>query len=686
MYFCNYDILSKQNLFMKEITTQIMDDGNLGNQNAWLLTWNPKSYVWDDIDDYISDVKSGKKVEIEWICKSKKPQIGDHVFLMMLGVAEKSGIIAHGTVSEESFEAESYAGKYVSFIGFCITKMADINKDTYILQKELKSRFPEQVWTPQCSGIQIKNTNIDYLLKNWLIDTNIKSNNMFPDYIQQYASILRSKKNLILQGAPGTGKTYNTAAIALAICEQNDVDLNDHAAVMERYEELRKEGQIAFTTFHQSMDYEDFVEGIKPIVLNEDEGQMIYKVENGIFKKISLRASFVEDSNADNFDESWQKLIGKLEEDDFIDVPLLSNKSRTIRIELNNFGTGLANRTYENDEYKKGEWINGKSKFFSREQLYNVYRGLPGVPMGGHDNYRKAVVEKMKQDFGLIEYSCSHVQNITIQQAIELFCSTIEKKPQEIKSVKSNSRFTAKLVDNKIKARVLNSGAEYPVNKDELYKYICSPQNFNTDHKTYIPAIGQYIIHNYIETNTEDSYNHTPHVLIIDEINRGNVSKIFGELITILEADKRSGSDHPITVTLPYSKEPFSVPSNLYIIGTMNTTDRSVGFIDYAVRRRFAFATLKADRQILIDNGCDEGSKNVRLFDAVKTFLENHRADMDIDDLMVGHSYFMAQDVQELQLKLQYEIIPLIQEYAKDGIINVSNEDLKIEIEKWLNL
>lgn len=284
---------------------------------------------------------------------------------------------------------------------------------------------------------------------NQIIDSN-----MISQKIQEYTKILHFKKNLILQGAPGTGKTYNTAALALAICEQNDVNLNDHAAVMERYEQLCKEGQIAFTTFHQSMDYEDFVEGIKPIVLNEDEGQMIYKVEDGIFKKISIRASFVEDSNADNFDESWQKLIGKLEEDDFIDVPLLSSKSKSIRIELNNFGTGLANRTYENDEYKKGEWINGKSKFFSREQLYNVYRGLPGVPMGGHDNYRKAVVEKMKQDFGLKEYSCSHVQNITIQQAIELFCSTIEKKPLEIKSVKSNSRFTAKLVDNKIKAKV----------------------------------------------------------------------------------------------------------------------------------------------------------------------------------------------------------------------------------------
>ena len=154
----------------------------------------------------------------------------------------------------------------------------------------------------------------------------------------------------------------------------------------------------------------------------------------------------------------------------------------------------------------------------------------------------------------------------------------------------------------------------------------------------------------------------------------------------MLEADKRIGADHPIKVTLPYSKESFGVPSNLYIIGTMNTTDRSVGNIDYAVRRRFAFATLKADRNVLAERFA-ENSKPIQLFDAVYQFLkdEHKHLDMDIDDLMVGHSYFMADD-DALKLKLEYEIIPLIHEYIKDGIVTVKRDEFDKAIKDWKDI
>lgn len=282
-------------------------------------------------------------------------------------------------------------------------------------------------------------------------------------------NLIKKNKNIILQGAPGTGKTYSTAELALSIID-NSYDTNN---VMEKYEILRNSGQIEFVTFHQSMDYEDFIEGLKPSVEN---GSITYKVEEGVFKRICQKA-----------------------------------------------------------------------------------KGNPD-------------------------------------------------------------------------------------------------KNF---------------------------------VLIIDEINRGNVSKIFGELISLLEADKRIGNSdgHPLTARLPYSKgEPFGVPFNLYIIGTMNTTDRSVGSIDYAIRRRFVFFTLKSDRAIVESSYIDEEKRHeaLRLFDAVKNFVTKTKTDMDIDDLMVGHSYFMNKG-EDIQQKWDYAILPLLTEYYRDGICSKSPEkDMVDFINKYI--
>ena len=392
--------------------------------------------------------------------------------------------------------------------------------------------------------------------------------------VQTVSNILRLKKNIILQGAPGTGKTYNTAALALAICGEQIPD--DHSEVMRRYEELQKEGRIGFVTFHQSMDYEDFVEGIKP---KTENGTVSYEVEDGIFKVISTKAR-------DNFEDS-KKTVEILQKQKDIQermIDFLSDSQEN--------ATELKTKT--------------GSKFIIKE-----------------------VTDK----------------NIIIQIPENQVASQITLRMAELRELLENDVELKRVAD--IKAYF--------------------NRQFNTQQDSYTFILVNEIRKIKAKTVVIPKTELLSYVLIIDEINRGNVSKIFGELITLLEADKRIGGDHPIRVTLPYSKESFGVPSNLYIIGTMNTTDRSVGNIDYAVRRRFAFATLKADRELVEQNPIPEA---VTLFDAVESFIKKHQIDMDFEDLMVGHSYFFAKSESELELKWQYEILPLLNEYIKDGIIN----------------
>ena len=403
-------------------------------------------------------------------------------------------------------------------------------------------------------------------------------------FTEKCANLLKSKHNIILQGAPGTGKTFNTAAIALCALGIKDVDLTDHAAVMTKYKELQND-RIFFTTFHQSLDYEDFVEGLKPHIQTNDNGDSIgitYEPESGIFKLAC---------DAVTTDET--KDILKCIDDFLKDIRGYENK-----VEI--------------------PTVTGRSSLYVWWKEGNT---------------------------------------------------TISCRSKNSTSPKDEDYTPSPLNIAKVKLQASGKGCE---------------NNWQQYAQAFINAVKRKYYH-----TSEKSV-----VLIIDEINRGNVSKIFGELITLLESDKRENGAHPITVTLPYSKTLFSIPSNLYIIGTMNTTDRSTGTLDYALRRRFAFVTIQSDPTIVEKHYDKLGNyelktKAVELFKDIRSFITAPKhlcGDYDVDDLMVGHSYFMASSEDELMNKVQYEIIPLISEYINDGILNVSNDEKRIAFNAWENL
>ena len=400
------------------------------------------------------------------------------------------------------------------------------------------------------------------------------------EFTDKCARLLERKRNIIIQGAPGTGKTYNTASIALKVLGVTDIDLTDHEAVIKRYKELTGK-RIFFTTFHQSLDYEDFVEGLKPCVQTNKQEESVgvtYEPENGIFKRACQAAT--------------------------------KDKSKEITECINDY---LHHKINGFENKRVIPTITGKSSFYAWWEE-------------GH---------------------------ITIQ------CRSTQSK-----STRKETHSPSPLNIKKVKLQAQGKGKE---------------NNWSPYAKAFIEAVKEeYNIHGNNKV-----------VLIIDEINRGNVAKIFGELITLLEVDKREGSEHPIQVTLPYSKKLFSVPKNLYIIGTMNTTDRSTGTIDYALRRRFAFVTLKSDSSVIEKHYTEPTLKNqaLALFDNIEKFIEEKRCgDLGIDDLMVGHSYFMSDSEEELKEKMEYEVLPLIAEYINDGILNVSSEEKKTAFKAWRDL
>ena len=404
-------------------------------------------------------------------------------------------------------------------------------------------------------------------------------------YLEKYSNLLLKKRNIILQGAPGTGKTYNTAAIALKTLGVTDIDLTDHKAVMKRYDSLLG-NQIFFTTFHQSLDYEDFVEGLKPHVQTDVDGNSIgvtYEPEDGIFKRACNAVQTDQSKDiVECIDDYLQKIKGYQNKRE---IPTVTGRSSLYVW-----------------------WKEGNSTVSCRSTNSTSSRGEEYTP-----------------------------------------------SPLNIE---------------KIKLQAQGKGVE---------------NNWQQYAQAFIEAVKKEF---HATTNK-------PVVLIIDEINRGNVSKIFGELITLLESDKRLNGNHPIKVTLPYSKnEVFGVPSSLYIIGTMNTTDRSTGTLDYALRRRFAFITIKSQESVIKKYYSDANNENLgtialTLFGDIKKFIESPQhlcGDMSIDDLMIGHSYFMANGKDELHDKVEYEILPLINEYINDGILNVKNDEKEIAFNSWLSL
>jgi 5-methylcytosine-specific restriction protein B len=436
----------------------------------------------------------------------------------------------------------------------------------------------------------------------------------------------------ILYGPPGTGKTYDTIRRAVEICDGSAPP--ERPLLVKRFDELRKESRVSFVTFHQAYGYEDFIEGLRPVLADgqsstdaESSGDIQYECRPGIFKQICELASVdpANEAGGDHIDWSgvtvWKMSLGDTGIPDDASIFEDCIKNGLIRLGYGghvDFSVATSkqeifDRLFEADNTTKPTDYDVKAV-----ELFRVGMKEGDLVVISDGNRKFRAVARITGPYTFLDTD-SYRQARPVQWLVRLK----ESLSREVIYEKEFSQMTIyRLRDDKIRHEAL----------------------------TQLVAPTTTTVRNY--------------VLIIDEINRGNISKILGELITLLEHDKRLGSENELQVTLPYSGESFGVPQNVFVIGTMNTADRSIAFLDVALRRRFRFMEMMPDYSVLRECWKQVAEKDG--FD-IAQLLEvlNARIELLYDrDHQIGHAFFMgAKSLSDLRDVFVGKVIPLLQEY-----------------------
>lgn len=448
-----------------------------------------------------------------------------------------------------------------------------------------------------------------------------------PTSILPTTPLLTFPLNQILFGPPGTGKTYATAAWAVAILEGRPV-----AEVEAEYQDQRPAlqqllrhyhtlGQVEFVTFHQSFSYEDFVEGIKPHLADQEAtsstagatNYLAYRLEDGAFMRLSNRAVYglnayheqqQPPSAGPDFDTLYQTFIGQLQQ------------RQTEQADLLVFNTKSGPEVQLQPITEAGKLylrhVNGQTDtqyLVSRDRLRKLHQAFPSAQQ----------ITNVYDDITACIGGC----NASVYWAM-----FNELKKFEI------AGFSTHVQPSSLEERLRRMQENYGAVRDLAHSF------------------------DYDKLTPGDLAQAPRFVLIIDEINRGNVAGIFGELITLLEEDKRGGTANALSLLLPYSKQAFTVPPNLYLLGTMNTADRSVEALDTALRRRFSFVEMpplpdKLPKEVV--------GVNLQL---LLTALNERLEYLSDRDHRLGHAWLMgANSLPALQHVFEYKILPQLQEY-----------------------
>lgn len=449
---------------------------------------------------------------------------------------------------------------------------------------------------------------------------------------------LPSATNLILYGPPGTGKTYHSAWEAVRLCigeaalALQGPDKRDD--LMIEYRRLVAEGRIEFVTFHQSMSYEEFVEGLRPstrevaidgVAAENVSAGFNLKPFNGVFKRICERA---------------ERDVGELG-----DLNRLDRSRRIIRLGLT--GSNWHERLDLALRERRIEWPHGGDTDWSPPE-YDSWEAIKGK----RQENEPEVLGNNPTVYGTWLFREAEIG--------EYVALTVGKG-----KIVALGRLDG---DYSFEPKADGQAARHLRAVDWLWHDAAGTEgmygkDFTSLHTAY-PLLEDYLNWDDLDRTVFGAGVPAqrdvarPYVLIIDEINRANISKVFGELITLIEPDKRLGTTNEICLTLPYSKKRFGVPANLHIVGTMNTADRSVALLDTALRRRFTFRELMPDPTVLAAD-----VEGINLQTLLRTI--NGRIEYLFDrEHQIGHAYFTnCASRDDVEAVMRHKVIPLLAEY-----------------------
>lgn len=672
-------------------------------KKAYLLTWNPDNWNWPDYKEKVQAAKEGKAVIESWTSSSKQPNVGDQVFLLKSQV----GIIGHRHVERASYEAPHYDSKKAqeglttNHIDVKFDWLKDETENNYISLDLLESVFPKQTWRPQSSGIEIKEGYINNLEK---IFQQVKS---IPNYRIDFGALYTFLKNYCRRIYRDPEKAENQKA---------------------EMEEIKKVGQAAYSAFNR---YGKFIEkllpGFKMKKSNswQNSGNLMkyfwieykkegyedlahsisismnaypeYNKRKGVTLSVRVEA---KDSQCKKDSVFSEKEVYKIQ-NSILDLPIKKTDNLYYQASVKpkerklfkKFGNDAGEVRKELDQLEKVQIVKEIIGMYEEQNTPDILMQTVQA-IAELTPYYEHILEvrenriKEKEGSSMIKEESERIYNSN-QSRNDIAKNTILYGPpgtgktyytayysvaicddvsiEDLKE-KSYEEVLERFNDLKEKGKIAFTTFHQSYGYEEFIEGIRPVMSGEEEKKSIEYEIVPGVFKKFCD---ENSRSDEPCVFIIDEINRGNISKIFGELITLIEETKRKGEEEELTASLPYSKQEFGVPKNIYILGTMNTADRSIALMDTALRRRFNFIEMMPDCRTIEDVVIRQNGKEVNIGNVLD--IINRRIEFLFDrEHTIGHAFFTSlknedsNSIKRLANIFRNSIIPLLQEYFYD--------------------